>query len=65
MLSETKYKTKHGEGLKILSPKQMLQRSPVALAKVKADNNSENLLKVYSWYQSKEIIKKAYNNMIN
>ena len=42
----------------------MLQRSPVALAKVKADN-SENLLKVYSWYQSKEIIKKAYNNMIN
>ena len=64
MLSETKYKTKHGEGLKILSPKQMLQRSPVALAKVKADN-SENLLKVYSWYQSKEIIKKAYNNMIN
>ena len=33
-----------GRGLKILSPKQMLQRLPVALAQVKAGNNSENLL---------------------
>ena len=49
LLSETKYKTKHGKGLKILNPKQILQRLPVALAKAKADNNSENLLKVYSW----------------
>ena len=30
--------------LKILSPKQMLQRLPVALTQVKADNTSENLL---------------------
>ena len=33
-----------GTGLKILTPKQMLQRLPVALAQVKAGNISENLL---------------------
>ena len=30
--------------LKILTPKQLLQRKPIALAQVKAGNNSENLL---------------------
>ena len=30
--------------LKILTPKQMLQRLPIALAQAKAGNNSENLL---------------------
>ena len=55
--------------LKILSPKQMLQRLPIALAQVKAGNNSESLLNeirqiVYSLYQSKQITKKVYNNII-
>ena len=54
--------------LKILSPKQMLQRSPIALAQVKAGNNSESLLNeirktVCSLYQSKKITKKVYNNI--
>ena len=31
-------------GLKILAPKQMLQRFPIVLAQVKAGNNSEKLL---------------------
>ena len=58
-----------GNGLKILTPKQMLQRLPIALAQVKAGNNSENLLNeirqiVYSLYQSKQITKKVYNNII-
>ena len=44
LLSEAKYKAKHGKGLKILTPKQMLQRLPIALAQVKAGNTSENLL---------------------
>ena len=39
---EDKYKTKHGEGLKMLIRKQMLQRLPIA--QVKARNTSENLL---------------------
>ena len=33
-----------GKGLKILTPKQMLKRLPIAFAQVKAGNNSENLL---------------------
>ena len=43
-MSEAKCKTKYGEGLKILTPKQMLQRSPIALVQVKPGNTSENLL---------------------
>ena len=31
-----------GEGLKILTPNQMLKRLPIALAQVKAGNNSES-----------------------
>ena len=47
----------------------MLQRLPVALAQVKTSNNSESLLNeigqiVYSLYQSKQITKKVYNNLI-
>ena len=40
LLSEAKYKVKYGEGLKILTPKQILQRLPTALARVKEGNNS-------------------------
>ena len=47
----------------------MLQRLPIVLAQVKACNNSESLLNkirqiVYSLYQSKQITKKVYNNII-
>ena len=63
MVSEAKNKATKGTGLKILTPKQMLQRLPIALPQVKAGNNSESLLNeirpiVYSLYQSKEITKK-------
>ena len=56
--------------LKILTPKQILQRLPIALAQVKAGNTSENLLNeirqiIYSLYQAKEITKKVYNNIMN
>ena len=56
-------------GLKILTPKQMLQRLLIALAQVKAGNNSEGLLNeisqiVYSLYQSKQMTKKVYNHII-
>ena len=33
-----------GTGLKILTPNQMLKRLPIAIAQVKAGNNSESLL---------------------
>ena len=73
ILSDANYKSKQnetlGKGLNILTPKQMLQRLPIALAQVKAGNNSENLLNeiwqiIYSLYQSKEIIKKVYDNLM-
>ena len=73
MLSDGNYNAKQNEtkgtGLKMLTPKQMLQRLPIALVQVKASNNSENLLNeirqiIYSLYQSKEITKKVYNNLI-
>ena len=44
LLSEAKCKAKYGKELKILTPKQMLQRLPAALAQVNAGNNSESLL---------------------
>ena len=66
--SETKCKIKY-EVLKMLIPKQMLQRLPTVLAQ-KADNTSENLLNetrqiLYSLYQAKEITKKVYNSIMN
>ena len=75
MVPDASYKSKRnetkGKGLIILTPKQMLQRLPIALAQVKAGtgNNSESLLNeirqiVYSLYQSKQITKKVYNNLI-
>ena len=55
--------------LKVLTPKQMLQRFPIVLAQVKAGNNSENLLNeirqiIYSLYQTKEINENVYNNLM-
>ena len=73
MLPDANYNAKQNEtkekGLKILTPKQMFQRLPIAPAQVKAGNNSESLLNemrqiVYSLYQSKQITKKVYNNII-
>ena len=73
MVLHVAYKSKQneteGKGLKILTPKQILQRLPIALAQIKAGNNSESLLNeirliLYSLYQSKQITKKVYNNII-
>ena len=52
-----------GTAPKILTPEQMLQRLPIALAQVKAGNNAESLLNeirqiVYYFHQSKQINKK-------
>ena len=68
-MSRNIYESKQGEGLKILTPKQTLQRSSLALAQTKAGDNSETLLNeirqiFYSLYQSKTITKKVYNNII-
>ena len=56
--------------MKILLPRQMLQRLLIALVQVKTGNTSENLLNairetVYFLYQVKEITKKVYDNIMN
>ena len=56
--------------LKILTPKHMLQRLPIALAQVKAGKTSENVLNeirqiIYALYRPKGITKKVYNNIMN
>ena len=65
LLSEARYKAKYGRGIKILRPKQMLQRLPIDVG-----NTSKNLLNeirqiIHSLYQTKEIVKKLYNNNMN
>ena len=51
-----------GQGLKILTPNQMLIRLPITLAQLKAGNNSEKLKNeirqlLYSLYRSKNLTK--------
>ena len=63
IFSKSKESQQEGEGLKILTPDQMLKRLPIALAQIEAVNNSESLLNeirqiVYFLYRSKKIIKK-------
>ena len=58
MVSEAGNEATKETELKILTPKQILQRLPIASAQVKTGNNSGNLLNeikqiVYSLYQSK------------
>ena len=59
-----------GQGLKILTPDQMLSRLPITLAQLKAGNNSQKLINeirqlLYSLYRSKKLTKTIYNHMIN
>ena len=47
----------------------MPQRLPIALSQIKTGNNLQNILneirQIFNYsYQSKEIIKKVYNNII-
>ena len=39
-------KQQKGRGIKLLTPRQMFQRLPIALAQLKAGNTFENLLNV-------------------
>ena len=59
-----------GQGLKILTLNQMLSRLPIALAQLKAGNNSDKLKNeirqlLYSLYRSKNMTKQVYNNLMN
>ena len=59
-----------GQGLKILTPSQMLSRLPISLAQLKAGNNSEKLKNeirqlLYSLYRSKKLTKQLYKSLID
>ena len=63
IVSEATCKTKYG-GLKMSTPKKMLQRILTAVSQVKAGNICEKLLNqirhiIYSLYREKEITKKV------
>ena len=54
----------------MLTLKQIYERLPVTIAKVKAANTFENLLNqncqiIYYLYWANEISKKVYNNIMN
>ena len=60
---------KQGQGLKILTPNQMLSRLPITLAQLKAGNNSEKLKNeirqlLYSLYRSKKLTKQLYTKQL-
>ena len=59
-----------GQGLKILTPNQMLSRLPISFAQVKAGNNSQWLKNeirelLYSLYRSEKLTKNIYNHLID
>ena len=61
--------SKKGEGLKILTNKQMLNRLPILLAQIEAGYNSIKLKNevrqiLYSLYRSNVLTKTVYNNLI-
>ena len=63
-------KQQRSKAIKVLTPKQMFQRLPIALAQVKASNTFKKLLNgirqiIFLFYWEKEITKKVYNNIIN
>ena len=56
MIHKAAYDSEHRKGPKMLGPKQMLQRLPIALAQAKVGSTSGNLLNeirqiIYFWYQ--------------
>ena len=59
-----------GQGLKILTPNQMLSRSPISLAQLNAGNNSAKLRNrirqlLYSLYRSKNVTKNTYKSLVD
>ena len=68
--SPAERRSQSGQGLKILTPDQMLSRLPITLAQLKAGINSQKLTNkirqlLYSLYRSKKLTKTIYNHLIN
>ena len=68
--STAERRNQQGQGLKILTPNQMLSRLPISLAQLKAGNNSEKLKNeirqlFYSLYRSKKLTKQLYKSFVD
>ena len=58
------------QGLKTLTPNQMLSRLPISLAQLNARNNSQKLKNkigqlLYSLYRSKKLTKQIYKSLVD
>ena len=59
----------NGQGIKILTPSQMINRLPIALAQLEVGNNSNKLKNeirqlLYSLYRSKNMTEQTYKSLI-
>ena len=68
--SAAERRNQQGQGLKILTPNQMLSRLPISLAQLKAGNNSQKLKNeirqlLYSLYHSQKYTKQLYKSLVN
>ena len=68
--SAAKRRNQQGQGLKILTPDQMLGRLPIILAQLKAGNGSQKLKNgirqlLYSLYRSKKLTKQLYKSLVD
>ena len=68
-LKFNKQNQQKGQGIKILTPNQMLNRLPIALAQLQAGNNSNKLKNkirqlLYSLYRSKNMTEQIYKSLV-
>ena len=69
ILKFNKQNQQKGQGIKILTPNQTLNRLPIALAQLQAGNNSNKLKNeirqlLYSLYRSKNMTEQIYKSLI-
>ena len=69
ILKFNKQNQKKGQGIKILTPNQMLNRLPIAFAQLQAGNNSSKLKneirqRLHSLYRSKNMTEEIYKSLI-
>ena len=69
ILDFNKQNQQKGQGIKILTPNQMLNRLPIALAQLQAGNNSNKLKNeirqlLYSLYRSKNMTEQIYKSLV-
>ena len=69
ILKFNKQNQQEGQGIKILTPNQMLNRLPIGLAQLQAGNNSKKLKNeirqlLYSLYRSKNMTEQVYKSLI-